>query len=418
MMKKFLSLTLALVLCLGLAVPALAAENIKGTAEPPYTFEDDWVSITNVIKQETIDGDVEGYYVKDALSCAAPVHIAPMGNNSGEYWYLVQVYRFPEGSETVEAYIPESETAEVPEPGRYYVVVSRSSENDGDYTGYLLTINGEAVKPTTARFTDVPSDAYYAEAVAWAVEQGITDGTSSTTFSPDQTCTRAQIITFLWRAAGSPEPQNVSAFSDVKTDTYYAKAAAWAKENGMTGGDTFSPEDPCTRIMAVKFMWKHAGSPDAAAASFSDVSSPAVDWAVDQGVTNGTSDTTFSPNATCTRGQIVTFLYRGFAEQNSGQNPEEGQPVTDVTKMIGTYQNAENPKYEMVVDFYSPRIIIELHNTKYGTTLARGYLTVVNNCAFSDGIRMYFYSDYLTVEFTGDMQGAAHTAGKYIKISD
>lgn len=118
---------------------------------------------------------------------------------------------------------------------------------------------------------------------------------------------------FLVAAAGSPEPQNVSAFSDVAADTYYAKATAWAAENGMAEGGTFEPESPCTRLMAVEFMWKQAGSPSAAQAGFADVSSDAVNWALEQGVTSGTSDTAFSPDDTCTRGQIVTFLYRAFA---------------------------------------------------------------------------------------------------------
>ena len=143
--------------------------------------------------------------------------------------------------------------------------------------------------------------------------QGITNGTSNTTFSPNDTCTKGQIITFLWRAAGSPEPQKAVPFGDVAADAYYAKATAWAAENGMASGDTFAPNAPCTREMAVEFMWKHAGSPEAAQAGFADASSEAVDWAVAQGVTNGTSDTTFSPDNICTRGQIVTFLYRAFA---------------------------------------------------------------------------------------------------------
>ena len=172
----------------------------------------------------------------------------------------------------------------------------------------------EPSEPTEISFTDVAASAYYAEPVTWAVAQNITSGTSATTFSPDETCTRAQIITFLWRAAGSPAPENPSAFTDVKADAYYAQAAAWAVENDMASGDTFSPDAPCTRLMAVEFMWKQAGSPSAAAASFTDVSSSAVNWAVETDVTSGTSATTFSPNETCTRAQIVTFLYRAFAE--------------------------------------------------------------------------------------------------------
>ena len=192
--------------------------------------------------------------------------------------------------------------------GGYYCFVKDSET--GEKATYAI-FEGAQVPDIT--FTDVSAEEYYAEPVAWAVEKGITAGTSDTTFSPDETCTRAQIITFLWRAAGSPEPQSAGVFSDVAQDAYYAKATAWAAENGMSDGSTFAPEDPCTRQMAVEFMWKHAGSPDAAAASFTDVSSDAVDWALANGVTSGTSDTTFSPNDTCTRAQIVTFLYRAFA---------------------------------------------------------------------------------------------------------
>ncbi len=195
-----------------------------------------------------------------------------------------------------------------------------SINNDQNYNDALLAANihygAEAPaqpEPPVAGFADVTADAYYAAPVEWAVAQGITSGTSDTTFSPDDTCTKAQIITFLWRAAGSPEPQSAAAFSDVASDAYYAKATAWAAENGMAEGNAFDPESPCTRLMAVEFMWKHAGSPSAAQAGFADVSSDAVNWALEQGVTSGTSDTTFAPDDTCTRGQIVTFLYRAFA---------------------------------------------------------------------------------------------------------
>lgn len=163
-------------------------------------------------------------------------------------------------------------------------------------------------------FSDVADGAYFYDPVEWAVDEGITSGTTATTFSPYQTCTRAQIITFLWRAAGSPEPKEASPFTDVTSGVYYEKAAAWAAEQGMADGTTFAPNDPCTRAMAVEFMWKQAGSPKAKTAAFTDVSSPAVNWAVSAGVTTGTTATTFSPDNTCTRGQIVTFLYRAFAD--------------------------------------------------------------------------------------------------------
>ena len=151
------------------------------------------------------------------------------------------------------------------------------------------------------------------------MEKGITSGTSKTTFSPAQTCSRAQIITFLWRTAGSPEPKTVSAVSDVSSNDYYYKAVLWAAENGMFSGDVFSPNTPCTRAMAVEFIWKQAGQPTASDSRFTDVPSnasyaQAVAWAISNGVTSGTSNITFSPDANCTRGQIVTFLYRDFAE--------------------------------------------------------------------------------------------------------
>lgn len=164
-------------------------------------------------------------------------------------------------------------------------------------------------------FADVAADSYYFDSVLWAVDKGITNGTSDTTFSPDATCTRGQIITFLWRAAGSPLVSDSVAVSDVSADDYYYNAVQWAYTMGMTSGSSFDPSSPCTRGMTVDFMWKAAGCPNAAAASFTDVLTgsqyaAAVAWALEQGVTSGTSDTTFSPDTTCTRSQVVTFLYR------------------------------------------------------------------------------------------------------------
>ncbi len=166
-------------------------------------------------------------------------------------------------------------------------------------------------------FSDVAKDAYYAEPVAWAVEKGITSGTSKTTFSPDTTCTRAQIITFLWRYNGSPEQAFTSnPYSDVKDSDYYYNAALWASKKGMITGNKFDADKPCTRSETVKFIWISSGKPGAKAVDkFTDIPSgadykKAVNWAVGLGITSGTSDTTFSPDATCTRGQIVTFLHR------------------------------------------------------------------------------------------------------------
>lgn len=168
-------------------------------------------------------------------------------------------------------------------------------------------------------FSDVFSDDYYKEAVEWAVEQGITNGTGNGKFSPNAACTRAQIVTFLWRAAGSPEPTSgLSMFSDVEENEYYGEAVRWAIEQGITNGTgngKFSPEAACTRGQAVTFLWRAAGEPSAGTAGFSDVYTsdyyaPAVNWAVQNDVTAGTGNNRFSPNWKCTRAQIVTFLYR------------------------------------------------------------------------------------------------------------
>ena len=175
-------------------------------------------------------------------------------------------------------------------------------------------------QPSQKGFNDVKPGDYFYDAVNWAVEKGITTGTSATTFSPNASCTRAQIVTFLWRASGSPEPKTASnPFTDVAANAYYCKAVLWAVENGITTGTsatTFSPDAPCTRAQGVTFLWRANGSKAAsAAASFTDVASdayyaPAVAWAAEQNVTGGVGNGLFSPDTTCTRAQIVSMLYR------------------------------------------------------------------------------------------------------------
>ena len=170
----------------------------------------------------------------------------------------------------------------------------------------------------------MPESAYYYDAVYWAVENGVTNGTGATTFSPNITCTRAQMVTFLWRAAGSPEPEtSAHPFTDLEEDAYYYDAVLWAVENGITNGTsatTFSPEATVTRAQTVAFLWRYDGEPAAGGgSSFTDVASDtyyadAVAWAVKEHITNGTSATTFSPDADCIRAQIVTFLYRFMGE--------------------------------------------------------------------------------------------------------
>ena len=170
-------------------------------------------------------------------------------------------------------------------------------------------------------FYDVPNGAYFYEAVKWAVKNGITTGVGNDLFAPEQPCTRAQIVTFLWRAAGSPEPKGTAAgMTDVVSGSYYEKAVAWAIENGITTGtttSTFSPDATCTRAQSVTFLHRALKGTASGSTNFTDVASDAfyadaVNWAVANNVTNGTSNTMFSPNADCTRAEIVTFLYRAY----------------------------------------------------------------------------------------------------------
>ena len=174
--------------------------------------------------------------------------------------------------------------------------------------------------PQTGVFVDVATGSYYEDAVDWAVENGITKGTDDSHFSPDGICTRAQAVTFLWRAAGSPKPETrAMPFTDVPVGSYYYDAVLWAVENGITKGTsdtTFSPNMTCTRAQIVAFLWRSEKSPAAGTANpFADVKSTAyyadaVLWAVKENITKGTTSTTFSPDADCTRAQIVTFLWR------------------------------------------------------------------------------------------------------------
>ena len=205
------------------------------------------------------------------------------------------------------------------------------------------------VSALAAGFTDVPQGAYYKDAVDWAVENNITSGVSATAFSPDETCTRAQAVTFLWRANRQPNATGSNSFADVADNTYYNEAVQWAATNDITSGtspDTFEPDAPVTRAQVVTFLYRDAGSPIASgSASFADVPSDsyyrdAVRWAVAQGITAGTSANAFSPDESCTRAQIITFLYRA-----SDDAPE--QPVEDLPEKPVLPEEPVSPKQEL-----------------------------------------------------------------------
>ena len=201
------------------------------------------------------------------------------------------------------------------------------TEKNGKYT-FTMPAGKVEVKATFMEdnsmlnfFMDVKAGDYFYDAVLWAAEKGITSGTDATHFSPNAACTRAQIVTFLWRAAGSPEPKGTGSFADVPADSYYTKAVAWAVENGITGGTgdgKFSPDATCTRAQAVTFLYRASGMPAVSGnAAFSDVATnayyaAAVKWAEKNGVTGGIGGGLFGSGNDCTRAQIVTFLYRTY----------------------------------------------------------------------------------------------------------
>ena len=194
-----------------------------------------------------------------------------------------------------------------------------------------------------AGFDDVEPGAYYAQPVAWAISRGITNGVSPTSFSPHDTCTRAQILTFLYRAAGEPEIRSGNPFPDVMPGVYYYRPAIWAAERGLVDSASFYPDTPCTRAAVMVYFWKLADAPTGYRNPFDDVPdwmdyAQAIAWGVSRGITGGTTPTTFEPERTCTRAQIVTFLYRHLVETGGAlytpnipipepaDNPETAQP--------------------------------------------------------------------------------------------
>ena len=322
---------------------AVSGTEIKLTATPDtgYHFKE-WkvvsgsVTITdNKFKMPAGNVEIEAVFEKDA---SAPSTGGGGGGGGGTSSYAITVNSAKNGGVTASHKSASKGTTVTltVKPDKGYVLDTltvldgkdkelKLTEKNGKYTftmpaGKVTVESKFKAEQTTGKnpFTDVPADSYYEDAVIWAVDKGITTGTSATTFSPDATCTRAQIVTFLWRAAGSPAPKAMSTFVDVSADAYYAKAVAWAVENGITGGTgdgKFSPDAACTRAQAVTFLWRANGSPAVSGNSaFLDVAADAyyaaaVKWAEKNGITGGIGNGLFGSDHNCTRAQIVTFLY-------------------------------------------------------------------------------------------------------------
>lgn len=345
MKKKLLSLALALAMCLGLMAPAMA------------TWEQNSKEVYLLLDFLTIEaGGTEGKSELNGNSCllSQPVISAETSEFVGEVCTLhlipigtaitlvdadgtVQEHSHPAtdewGWEATNPFIVSDETELVltwggEETSRLYI---KGVKVDDPGTPVAPpaeppeTPSTPSTPPTptgTPKFSDVSPSSWYAEPVEWAVAQGITTGTSSTTFSPNDTCTHAQILTFLWRAQGQPEPAGTgSGTFNMSPSDYYYKAALWAEENNLFA-HVFNTDltKSCTRQETVLYLWSLAGHPSGPDISFTDVPAGSADymavgWAVDQGITTGTSDTTFSPGGTCTRAEIVTFLYRAFANK-------------------------------------------------------------------------------------------------------
>ena len=386
MSKKMLSLALALVLCLGLTLPACAAEktdssvNAAGsttvtdtggkthTLSNPVLYTMSGSDIENVaalfgdalMYAEEYCSDIDVIYaVAPGTVVTAPegmgyqyganISVAWTGNRfvgggagDGPLGYLAydlggtETSKYMEGvfsDFTILGCTPESELSEEVLTNSYdfdtdkiaFYVVTEDTKTNPFASAATPSTPETPETPSKTVFTDVAAGAYYEEAVAWAVAEGITSGTTATTFSPNDTCTFSQILTFLWRANGSPEPTIQNPFSNIKETAYFYKPLLWAVEQKLIGSDTYEDGWPCTRGMTVFFMWKASGAEfdqgafekqlfDDVPLEDSNTFVQPVYWAVKNGVTSGTSATTFSPEAICTRGQIVTFLYRGLAK--------------------------------------------------------------------------------------------------------
>ena len=318
-MKKLLALCLSLALCLGSVVTAAAAEY------GPYTLADDFGSAAHFdaayLTTETVkfkDPDSDGIYPHEITV----LNLKPGSSVKISGWFGANNYLLVDGAYEMGASWKEFSSGPVANMfgGQPYLFLTWVNDQEVYFKMGEKPTAPTPAKPTAPSFSDVAANAYYATAVKWAVEKGITAGTSPTTFSPDNTCTTAQILTFLWRANGSPEPSIQNPFTDVKESDYFYKAAVWAYEKGMVEGASFGGNNPCTRSATVTYLWILSGKPFAATkVDFSDIPAnadyaEAVVWAVEDGITAGTSATTFGPDATCTRGQIATFLYRDLAK--------------------------------------------------------------------------------------------------------
>lgn len=310
-MKKITSIFLALVLCLGLAAGAVFA----AIDAPVFDQAAGKVSRGTVVNLTATTGAAI-YFTTDGTD-------PEVYTSGGAIYVSGSAIQFTSSSAiTINADTIVKAIA---------VMTSGAGIEVSDIATAEYTVTGGGSTPSSSTpaeddtfpFTDVPADAYFRKPVEWAYTNGITAGTSKTLFSPYAGATRGQMIFFVWKASGSPEPTGTDMpFTDVAESAYYYKAVLWAAENNVTAGvsaDKFAPDQTVTRAQAVTFLHNLAGKPAGGSEPFTDVNAgdyfaDAVAWAYGKGITAGTSATTFNPGAACERGQIVTFLYKYFAK--------------------------------------------------------------------------------------------------------
>lgn len=305
---------------------------------------------------------LDGYYYASAGGIGGPSPIAvftdivPYEN----YYFITYELRMMEedGGAYVGRRFAVVQRKAIAETGKGYWSLYYFKELAEGETVDLPSASTAAPPASADNFNDVKQSDYFYNAVHWGVEQGIVAGSGANTFSPNATCTKAQILTFLWRANGSPEPTRGNQFTDLLESRYYYKAALWAYEKALIPAKTFNADEPCTRAMTVTYLWKLAGSPVVEGDAFSDVPYTseyvrAVLWAVDKGITGGTGGTTFSPDAVCTRAQIITFLYRNAGFETVAK-PNLKPGATDTyASWSGAYEDfVVNGKYLTAVYDY------------------------------------------------------------------
>lgn len=331
MKKRILSLLLAAYLIINIILPATAANNLGGSCgrNLKWNLKNGTLTISgtgDMYEPEMALEEIPWYLNRELITTV----IIEAGVNS------ICIQAFDGCDKLVSIFIPSTITrigssafSRCDNLRDVYYADNESQWNSLLKQGEIELPAGVAIHFKNSGFLDVPADGWYAEPVSWAVAQGITTGTSSTTFSPNETCTNAQVITFIWRACGEPEPIIDNPFDDISEDKYYYKAALWAYANEMVTDSSFQASKPCTRSMAMTYLWKEAGSPGVVLDSqFTDINDNddcalAVAWALEAEITDGTSDSTFSPATTCTRAHIITFLYRTFGEHDETESAPE-----------------------------------------------------------------------------------------------